>query len=303
MASDIQWIKITTDIFDDEKIRLIEGMPERDTLIVIWFKLLTMAGRTNDNGSIYISKKMPTTDEMLATIFNRPLNTIRMALSTFESFGMIEINDHIEIVNWEKHQNIDGMEKIRKQNAERQKKFKEKKKELFIENKKVTLPITFGNATDKEEDKEEDKDKDKDKMIDKEIKKVGHCPDMSINIQDKEKEQTNQSIKDYINLVSEATEVNLFQIQQAINLASLRNFDINMLIIKIKESDFLSGKLNTKPTIRNFTQEKMLNLIMADSYKNKIKKTNTVVKDFSESSYKADDESENFLNNILEGIK
>ena len=76
-----------------------------------------------------------------------------------------------------------------------------------------------------------------------------------------------------------------------------------MLIIKIKESDFLSGKLDTKPTIRNFTQEKMLNLIMADSYKNKIKKTNTVVKDFSESSYKADDESENFLNNILEGIK
>lgn len=300
MKLEIKWIKITTDIFDDEKIRLIESMPESDTILVIWFKLLAMAGRTNDNGSIYISKKMPTTDEMLATIFRRSLNSVRMALKVFENFEMIEINDHIDIVNWEKHQNIDGMEKIRKQNAERQKKFKEKKKEL-IENKKVTLPITFGNATDKEEDKEEDKDKDK--MIDKEIKKVGHCPDMSINIQDKEKEQTNQSIKDYINLVSESTEVNLFQIQQAINLASLRNFDINMLIIKIKESDFLSGKLDTKPTIRNFTQEKMLNLIMADSYKNKIKETNTVVKDFSESSYKADDESENFLNNILEGIK
>lgn len=300
MKLEIKWIKITTDIFDDEKIRLIESMPESDTILVIWFKLLAMAGRTNDNGSIYISKKMPTTDEMLATIFRRSLNSVRMALKVFENFEMIEINDHIDIVNWEKHQNIDGMEKIRKQNAERQKKFKEKKKEL-IENKKVTLLITFGNATDKEEDKEEDKDKDK--MIDKEIKKVGHCPDMSINIQDKEKEQTNQSIKDYINLVSEATEVNLFQIQQAINLASLRNFDINMLIIKIKESDFLSGKLDTKPTIRNFTQEKMLNLIMADSYKNKIKETNTVVKDFSESSYKADDESENFLNNILEGIK
>ena len=300
MKLEIKWIKITTDIFDDEKIRLIESMPESDTILVIWFKLLAMAGRTNDNGSIYISKKMPTTDEMLATIFRRSLNSVRMALKVFENFEMIEINEHIDIVNWEKHQNIDGMEKIRKQNAERQKKFKEKKKEL-IENKESNVTVTFGNATDKEEDKEEDKDKDK--MIDKEIKKVGHCPDMSINIQDKEKEQTNQSIKDYINLVSEATEVNLFQIQQAINLASLRNFDINMLIIKIKESDFLSGKLDTKPTIRNFTQEKMLNLIMADSYKNKIKKTNTVVKDFSESSYKADDESENFLNNILEGIK
>ena len=257
MAADIKWIKITTDIFDDEKIRLIEGMPERDTLIVIWFKLLTMAGRTNDNGSIYISKKMPTTDEMLSTIFNRPLNTVRMALSTFENFGMIEVNNHIEIVNWEKHQNIDGMEKIRKQNAERQKKFKEKKKELLIENKKVTLPITFGNATDKEEDKEEDKEKDKIKIDDK------------IDI---EKQQTNQSIQEYVSLVSESTEVNLFQVQQAISLATLRNYDINLLIMKIKESDFLLGLLDTKPTIRNFTQQKMLNLIMVDSYKNKEKK-------------------------------
>ena len=35
----VQWIKITTDIFDDEKIQLNRiGMPEGDTLIVIWFK-------------------------------------------------------------------------------------------------------------------------------------------------------------------------------------------------------------------------------------------------------------------------
>lgn len=257
MAADIKWIKITTDIFDDEKIRLIEGMPERDTLVVIWFKLLTMAGRTNDNGSIYISKKMPTTDEMLATIFNRPLNTIRMALSTFESFGMIEINDHIEIVNWEKHQNIDGMEKIRKQNADRQKKFKEKKKELLSLDVKSNVTVTLDNATDKDKDKEEDKEKDKIK-IDREI--------------DIEKQQTNQSIQEYVSLVSEATGTNLYQVQQVINLALLRNYDINMLMLKIKESDFLLGLLDSKPTIRNFTQKAMLDKILADFYRNNVKK-------------------------------
>ena len=40
MASDVKWIKITTDIFDDEKILLIESLPEADSIIVIWFKLL-----------------------------------------------------------------------------------------------------------------------------------------------------------------------------------------------------------------------------------------------------------------------
>ena len=47
MMADIKWIKITTDIFNDEKILLIEQMPEADTLLVIWFKLLCMAGRQN----------------------------------------------------------------------------------------------------------------------------------------------------------------------------------------------------------------------------------------------------------------
>ena len=38
--ADIKWIKITTDIFDDEKILLIESLPEADSIIVIWFNLL-----------------------------------------------------------------------------------------------------------------------------------------------------------------------------------------------------------------------------------------------------------------------
>ena len=36
MSSDVKWIKITTDIFDDEKILLIESLPESDAIIVIW---------------------------------------------------------------------------------------------------------------------------------------------------------------------------------------------------------------------------------------------------------------------------
>ena len=106
-------------------------------------------------------------------------------------------------------------------------------------------------------DKEEDKEKDKIK-IDREI--------------DIEKEQTNQSIQEYVSLVSEATGTNLYQVQQVINLALLRNYDINMLILKIKESDFLLGLLDSRPTIRNFTQKAMLDKILADFYRNNVKK-------------------------------
>ena len=134
--ADIKWIKITTDIFNDEKILLMEQMPDADSLIVIWFKLLCMAGKENNYGVFMMRNRMPYTEEMLATIFRRPLNTVRMALATFEAYGMIEIDDNIiTIPNWEKHQNIDGMEKVREQNRLRKQKQRERQKQLLLAEK------------------------------------------------------------------------------------------------------------------------------------------------------------------------
>lgn len=109
--AEVKWIKIVTDIFDDEKILLIESMPDADSVIVIWFKLLCLAGRQNNSGVFLMNGHIPYTDEMFATIFRRPLNTVRMALKVFETYGMIEvINDTVTIPNWGKHQNLDALE-------------------------------------------------------------------------------------------------------------------------------------------------------------------------------------------------
>jgi len=154
--ADVKWIKIMVNVFDDEKMKLIDVLPERDAIIVIWFKLLALAGKTNDNGLVYIMKEMATTDEVLSTVFNRPLPTIRLALETFVRFGMIQMNDHINIVNWEKHQNVDGLEKIREQAKKRQAKYREKQKQLKPESC-ATLSVTSRNSTEEEEEEEEDK--------------------------------------------------------------------------------------------------------------------------------------------------
>ena len=112
--AEVKWIKIVTDIFDDEKILLIESMPEADGIIVIWFKLLCLAGRQNNSGVFLMNGRIPYTDEMFATIFRRPLNTVRMAMRTFEMYGMIEIiNDTVTIPNWSKHQTLDQIERNR----------------------------------------------------------------------------------------------------------------------------------------------------------------------------------------------
>lgn len=109
--AEVKWIKIVTDIFDDEKILLIESMPEADSVIVIWFKLLCLAGKQNNSGVFTMSNGIPYTQDMLTTIFRRKETVVSLALATFQRFGMIEIVDQaITIPNWGKHQNLDKIE-------------------------------------------------------------------------------------------------------------------------------------------------------------------------------------------------
>ena len=154
--ADVKWIKITTDIFDDEKMALIDAMPEHDGIIVIWFKLLCMAGKQNNGGVFMLNDKIAYTDEMLATIFRRPINTVRLALNTFEQFGMIAIvNNAYTIPNWDKHQSLDKLEAAKEKNRLRVAKHREKQKMLAQCNDYSNDNVTPCNAI--EEDKEEDK--------------------------------------------------------------------------------------------------------------------------------------------------
>jgi len=164
--SDVKWIKLSTSMFDDEKIKLIEQMPDADTILVVWVKLLAQAGKTNSSGYIFLSENIPYTDEMLATIFGRPLSTIRLALKTFEDLGMIGIDDNsfVSITNWEKYQNIEGLDRIKEQNRLRQQRYRDKKQ---LENKS-NVTVTSRNGT--EEELEEDIDKDKEKDYSSKIK-------------------------------------------------------------------------------------------------------------------------------------
>ena len=155
--ADVKWIKIVTDIFDDDKILLIESMPEADSIIVIWFKLLCLAGKQNNSGVFLLNGRIAYTDEMFATIFRRSLNTVRLALKTFEQFGMVEIiNDTITIPNWEKHQKLDALEASREATKNRVARYREKQKQLVGDgNVTSNVTVTDGNADRIEENRKE----------------------------------------------------------------------------------------------------------------------------------------------------
>ncbi|SFE50719.1 phage replisome organizer, putative, N-terminal region [Lentibacillus persicus] len=160
---ELKWIKLDISMFEDEKIKLIEQMPEADTILIIWVKLLAQAGKTNANGYIYLNENIPYTEEMLATIFGRPVNTVRLALKTLRDFGMIDIDEDsfIYINNWEKHQNIEGMERAKKLNAERNKRYRERKKQQKLLNKTSRdVSVTSHDGTEEEQEQERRKKKE-----------------------------------------------------------------------------------------------------------------------------------------------
>ena len=132
--AEMQWIKLRIDMFDDEKIKIIQSMPDGDALLVVWIRLIALAGKCNANGLILVEDEFPYTDEMLSVIFNKPLQTVKLALATFEKFRMIESTTKgIYITNFDKHQNIEGMDRIREQNRIRKQRERERKKALLLE--------------------------------------------------------------------------------------------------------------------------------------------------------------------------
>jgi predicted phage replisome organizer len=149
----------------NRKIKQIETMPEGDTILVIWLKLLLLAGNVNDRGAIYITPEIPYTDEMLANELRRPVTVVRMALTLFEKFGMIEIIDNVYYLSaWEKYQSTDKLAEMREKDRERQRAKRAAQKAL--KGASVDCPrIVHGQSTDSpalEEEREEEQEKDLD---------------------------------------------------------------------------------------------------------------------------------------------
>lgn len=158
--AEVKWIKIATDIFDDEKILLIEALPDAYAIITVWFKLLCLAGKKNNGGVFLMNDKIPYTDKMLATIFRMNESTVKLALNAFEQFKMIEIVEGIiTIPNWNKHQTLDAYERKKERDRLYQEERRAKQRALIEKSSDESSERTSDVAVsdiDKEEDKEKD---------------------------------------------------------------------------------------------------------------------------------------------------
>ena len=149
--AEIKWIKLATDFFEDRKIKQIRARQDGDAILLIWINLLVLAGLVNDGGLVYLTQGVPYTEEMLAEETKRDLSLVRAALDLFRSLHMIEDTpDGLLISNWEKHQDVEGMERVREQAKLRMRNYRERKRNEVGQKEDryatVTQPVTLCNT-------------------------------------------------------------------------------------------------------------------------------------------------------------
>ena len=160
--ADVKLIKITTDMFDNRKIKHLRRLPGGNSIVLIWVMLLTMAGRCNSGGLIFLTENIPYTTKMLADELGFEENTVQLALQALEQFNMIVTDQgFFTIAGWDEYQNIEGMERIREQNRLRKAAQRERQKALPM-SRDCHVNVTECHATDIDIDKEKDKELDKD---------------------------------------------------------------------------------------------------------------------------------------------
>ena len=175
--ADVKWIKLTTDMFDNRKIKHLRKLPDGNNIVLIWVMLLTMAGRCNSNGMIFLTENIPYTPKMLADELDFEENTVQLALKALEEFNMIVTDgSYFSIAGWEEYQSVERLQELKEYN--RIKKRESRKRQKLLQDVNDMSLTCQENVTDMsltcQRRQDIDIDKEKEEEIEKEIIKEIH---------------------------------------------------------------------------------------------------------------------------------
>lgn len=125
----VKWIKLSTDLLSNRKIKEMRGMKKGDGLVLLWVALLCFAGSINDGGRVYLTKGKAISGETLSKCLDFPKTLVIEGLTVFASLDMTDERDgELHIKGWDEYQDTDRLEMIRSYGRTRTKKWREGKK-------------------------------------------------------------------------------------------------------------------------------------------------------------------------------
>lgn len=142
------WIRLATNLFDNKKIKQIEVAPKGKQMLLLWVRLICLAGTINDGGKVYVTDGVPYTLDGLAVELNENKSIVKNALELFERYNMIAYEEGcMYLPGWAEHQNVVGLEKIREQTRERTRLYRQRKKLSVTSNSGDASQCVTGDVT------------------------------------------------------------------------------------------------------------------------------------------------------------
>lgn len=147
------WFKVSADVFDSEKIKILRADTKiGDSLALMWFFLLALARKKNDGGYVYATEGVAYTPKTLAAVGGFKPKIAETALEVFRQYNMIDIEDngYIYIVGWSEHQNAEELSKLKER--ERCKEAMRVKRQREKQSKTCNNDVTNTDVTECYED-------------------------------------------------------------------------------------------------------------------------------------------------------
>lgn len=147
------WFKVSADVFDSEKIKILRADTKiGDSLALMWFFLLALARKKNDGGYVYATEGVAYTPKTLAAVGGFKPKIAETALEVFQQYDMIDIeeNGYIYIVGWSEYQNAEELSKLKER--ERCKEAMRAKRQREKQSKTCNNDVTNTDVTECYED-------------------------------------------------------------------------------------------------------------------------------------------------------
>ncbi len=251
MAKKYFWLKLKDDFFQQRAIKKLRKLAGGDTFTIIYLKLQLLS--LKDEGRLYYEGVEDQFFKEMALAIDEDESNVQFTIIFLEKNNLLEKIVEDEYFLPTVVENL-GSESA---SAKRVRDFRERQKTLHC-NASVTpmlQPVTNSNT---EIDREIDEEIEKDKEIDNKDLSTINFKDDFLRLKD---------------IIAKATGLDLMRVENVIKPVAYREVDLNLLIAKISESQFLKGELERKPSINNFTVKMMIDKIFADAYKDKPNKT------------------------------
>ena len=144
----MRYIKLPAHIFEDDKIKTVRSQKDGDSVILLYIMLMAVAVKSDNGGRLMLCDNIPYDDKILSNTLSLQLPIIKSGLESLVKYGLLTVSNSIySLSNYDEYADMKTI-KERRQNAERQAKYKSKQSDnavMVTDNKAAKTDVIGDN--------------------------------------------------------------------------------------------------------------------------------------------------------------